>query len=374
MKRATLGALVFLVSVGVVASESSAQVLTVEYIAHAAVIIESGPTRILIDPYNGSRWMGYTFPDDLDVDAVLVTHPHYDHDASYYAGEGVPVFTEPGRFRVGDVELIGVDSEHSGGDRFRQRGATPWNVIWTVVAEGRRFTHVGDNRVLNGADLQALGSTDVLFVPPFHPRADALAEAQQLGAELLVPVHYRIPEMAAEGYGMPTVEDWLDGATAVRRRSHRLDLDIRTGGVQPEILVLDPHPDVMPWRPDLAAAWVLSREAAAASAADEGGLAVEKLIAAISLGPEVMTFPLDLGSILTALGRGEEAIAVWEAALTRAKNGDREPVLRIKGALVSAYNAAGRSEEAAALIGEIQTSGRTYAVDVVRGIGGSWEP
>jgi L-ascorbate metabolism protein UlaG (beta-lactamase superfamily) len=49
--------------------------------------------------------MGCTFPDDRDVDAVLLTHSHYAHDPSYYTGEGVPVFTEPGSFRAGDVEL-----------------------------------------------------------------------------------------------------------------------------------------------------------------------------------------------------------------------------------------------------------------------------
>ena len=146
----------------------AAQQPTIEYIAHAAVVIESGPTRILIDPYNGSRWMGFGFPANLDVDAVLVTHPHYDHDARYYGGADTPVFTEPGSYRIGDVELIGVEGEHAGGDRYRGRGITPYNVIWTVVANGTRFTHVGDNRPLTDGDVASIGSTDVLFVPPFH--------------------------------------------------------------------------------------------------------------------------------------------------------------------------------------------------------------
>jgi metal-dependent hydrolase (beta-lactamase superfamily II) len=49
--------------------------------------------------------MDCTFTDDPDIDAVLLTHSHYDHDPSYYTGESVPVLTEPGSFRAGDLEF-----------------------------------------------------------------------------------------------------------------------------------------------------------------------------------------------------------------------------------------------------------------------------
>ena len=80
----------------------------VEYIAHACFVVTSSEgTRVVIDPYNSSRWLGYHFPDSVEADVVLVTHPHYDHDASYYWGDSTPVFREPGSARVGDVELLG---------------------------------------------------------------------------------------------------------------------------------------------------------------------------------------------------------------------------------------------------------------------------
>lgn len=48
---------------------------TVEYIAHAAVIIESSSgTRVLIDPYTGDMWMGYDFPNGIEVDGVRFAH------------------------------------------------------------------------------------------------------------------------------------------------------------------------------------------------------------------------------------------------------------------------------------------------------------
>jgi hypothetical protein len=77
--RLTLAAACLLASAGT----GRAQV-TLEYIAHAAFVIEADGTRLVIDPYNGARWLGYEFPEGVEADAVAITHPHYDHDAGYY--------------------------------------------------------------------------------------------------------------------------------------------------------------------------------------------------------------------------------------------------------------------------------------------------
>ncbi len=91
------------VCVAALGSSAAAQV-RVEYLAHAAFVVQSpSDHRIVIAPYNGRRWLGYTFPGDFEADAVLVTHPHYDHDAAYYFGAHVPVLRQPGRYGVGDI-------------------------------------------------------------------------------------------------------------------------------------------------------------------------------------------------------------------------------------------------------------------------------
>ena len=100
----------------------SAQV-KLEYVAHACFVIESPQgVRILIDPYNTNRWLGYQFPNEMKADAVLVTHPHYDHDANYQVSFQVPVFREPGTFSVGDVKLRGLVGKHADpyGEDFKQ--------------------------------------------------------------------------------------------------------------------------------------------------------------------------------------------------------------------------------------------------------------
>ena len=59
--------------------------IEIEYIAHAAFLLraEDG-TELLIDPYASRVWLGYDWPRGIEPDAVLITHPHYDHDAGRY--------------------------------------------------------------------------------------------------------------------------------------------------------------------------------------------------------------------------------------------------------------------------------------------------
>ncbi len=335
--------------------------VTVEYIGHAAVVVEGGGQRILIDPYNGSRWMGFDFPRDLDVDAVLVTHPHYDHDASYYLNAEVPVFREPGEYRVGAVRLIGIEGEHAGGSRYRDRGIEPFNVIWTVEVGGRRLTHVGDNRVLTASELDAVAETDVLFVPPFHSPGQARATAEALHASLIVPIHYKLPNMAAEGYGLPTVDQWLDGAAAEQLGVNRMSVS-ESGSATLRIVVFSPAPEISGWSSELAEAWGLfarANELSDAAPASAGDL----LERATGLAPEVMSFPLALAEVQVEGRDVAAAVHTLESALARATEGDIEPTLRARALLAGLYAQTDRTDEATLLYREVLRAGRSYAAD-----------
>ena len=82
----TVAILVGLLGVGIVvalpeeghtggaALSSQERPVRLEYIAHAAFVIESpGGTRIVIDPYNGNIWLGYAFPEGIEADLVAVS-------------------------------------------------------------------------------------------------------------------------------------------------------------------------------------------------------------------------------------------------------------------------------------------------------------
>src|SRR5262245_18799608 len=84
----------------------------IEYVAHACFRIRwPGGKRILIDPYASQVWLGYDFPAGLEADAVLITHPHYDHDAGRWEEldtswmDGLEVHDRPGRYEIGDVHV-----------------------------------------------------------------------------------------------------------------------------------------------------------------------------------------------------------------------------------------------------------------------------
>jgi len=65
--------------------------VTIEYIAHACFRVTSpSGKQVLIDPYASRVWLGYDFPPDVHADAVLISHPHYDHDGGESKRRPVP--------------------------------------------------------------------------------------------------------------------------------------------------------------------------------------------------------------------------------------------------------------------------------------------
>src|SRR6266404_2566535 len=67
--------------VGAQDAARESRTVTIEYIAHACFRLTSpAGKQVLIDPYASRVWLGYDFPPNIHTDAVLIFHPHYDHD------------------------------------------------------------------------------------------------------------------------------------------------------------------------------------------------------------------------------------------------------------------------------------------------------
>jgi L-ascorbate metabolism protein UlaG (beta-lactamase superfamily) len=180
--------------------------VAIEYIAHACFRIHSATgTRILIDPYASRAWLGYDFPQELAADAVLITHPHYDHDAGQFIGRKAPwtpevrVLREPGADTVGDIRVTGLRGKHADpwGKEFGQR-----NTIWLLEVASLRIAHLGDNGPLTKAHVQELGRVDILMMPidaQYHIlKEQEIREIRSaLRPRVLIPMHYRIPDLEA---------------------------------------------------------------------------------------------------------------------------------------------------------------------------------
>ena len=145
-----------------------------------------------------SGWVT-TFPEALATDAILITHPHYDHDGGEFIGRRVPwtpevrVLHDPGGYTVGDFHITGLRGKHADpwGKEFGQK-----NTIWRVEVSELRIAHLGDNGPLTESNVQELGRVDILMMPIDarehilkHSEVQAIRRTAQ--PRVLIPMHYR---------------------------------------------------------------------------------------------------------------------------------------------------------------------------------------
>jgi len=210
------------------------QTVTIEYIAHACfrITMPSGE-QLLIDPFASRVWIGYDYPDGIEADAVLITHPHYDHDGGASVGHPAPwpdttaILREPGTYDLNDVEILGVAGKHADpyGKEFGQT-----NTIWVLEVAGLRIAHIGDNGPVSAAAAAQIGKVDILMMP----------------IEILVPMHYRLSDLEPnddEPDGLGGIDGWLKSRHDVRRLStHQATISLQDLPSSQEILVFEHWP------------------------------------------------------------------------------------------------------------------------------------
>jgi L-ascorbate metabolism protein UlaG (beta-lactamase superfamily) len=203
--------------------------VAIESIAHACFRIHSaGGRSVLIDPYASHVWLGYDFPEALATDAVLITHPHFDHDGGEFIGRNVPwtpevrVLRDPGTYTVADFHITGIRGKHADpwGKEFGQK-----NTIWRVDVTGLRIAHLGDNGPLTENNVRELGAVDILMMP-IDARAHILKEDEvqairrTIRPRVLIPMHYRHPDLESSEdspQGLGPIDPWLAGQKHVSR-------------------------------------------------------------------------------------------------------------------------------------------------------------
>ncbi len=242
-----------------VGASSEGSAITVEYIAHASFLLraEDG-TELLIDPYASRVWLGYDWPEGVQPDAILITHPHYDHDAGRFRGmpfpwdDTMPLVDAPGDFAFGAFSISGVEGKHADpyGMEFGQL-----NTLMLVEAHGVRIAHLGDNGPLTDEMIAGLGRVDVLMIPgdgvDHILSKEATAEIiDALDPRIVIPMHYRLPGLEVTDDGpsdLGEIDPWLEGRESVRRvGSHVTTISAATLPADRSYLVFEHAPYVQP--------------------------------------------------------------------------------------------------------------------------------
>lgn len=191
-----------------------APALTLESLGHSSLVVTSDDgVRVLVDPYADNEWPGLDFPT-VHADLVLVTHPHWDHDAWRSVWGDPKVMQGPGTMKRRDVVVRGFEGRHAdvGGASIDWR-----NTVYVIETGGVRLCHLGDNGPVPGSPglADAIGPVDVLMLPVDAERRvlsydEAAAWIEALSPRIVVPIHYRIPVLSLENItGIGTIDGWL---------------------------------------------------------------------------------------------------------------------------------------------------------------------
>jgi L-ascorbate metabolism protein UlaG (beta-lactamase superfamily) len=213
--------------------------VTLRAIGHSCFLLTSpAGVRVVIDPFTTDDWPGMRLPP-LEADLVLVTHPHWDHDAASAVRGSPRVVRGPGSFEMKDVRVTGLEGRHAvtGG---AQIGFA--NTVYVIETGGIRLCHPGDNGPLeeSPALAGAIGAVDALLLAIDSERRvlsydAAAAWMKALAPRLVIPMHYRVPGVTFEQVtGLGTIDEWLTGQPGYRR-------------LEGDTIELGPGPDPDAW-------------------------------------------------------------------------------------------------------------------------------
>ncbi len=227
--------------------------LRITWLGHSTTLIEIGGKRVLTDPVFGKytspiagvgaeRW--YPPPVPLDafegVDAVLLSHDHYDHldhptirrmvdwKVPFIAPLGVGAHLEswgisPERIteldwweetKVGALRVVATPARHASGRHLLDQNHTLW-ASYALLADEARVFYSGDTGLFD--DLSTIGERfgpfDIVMVevgaydaawPDWHIGPEQAIKAHQmLRGRLFLPIHWGLFNLATHGWTEP---------------------------------------------------------------------------------------------------------------------------------------------------------------------------
>lgn len=205
--------------------------MKVTFHGQSCVLVESGQSSVIIDPFLSGNPVAKLDPKDVKVDAILITHGHGDHVgdaeqiakandalivapfelATYFGWKGCKVHPMhiggAHQFPFGRVKL--TPAFHGSGYALEEEKqiiylGMPSGILLTM--DGKTIYHAGDTGLFS--DMKLIGERndiDLAFLPigdnfTMGPE-DALQAAQWLKPKKVVPMHYNtFPLIEQDGH------------------------------------------------------------------------------------------------------------------------------------------------------------------------------
>lgn len=211
--------------------------VVIDFYGHAAFKMTSpAGMTLLFDPWRNDPsgawglWFPNEFPE-IEVDAILSTHAHFDHDATERPNGQMILDRIVGTYRFSDVKITGLADKHQcdapgwykwtdAMPEFGQPQCPPDNFhhldnnIYLLETGGMRIVIWGDNRPNPNAHVwAALTAIDVLVLPVdssqhilSYAQADAIVKRIQ--PHVIIPEHYLTRGASLTLTTLGSAEEW----------------------------------------------------------------------------------------------------------------------------------------------------------------------
>lgn len=211
--------------------------MDVTWLGHSCFRLRGKSAAVVTDP----------FPPSIGIklgrlEANLVTMSHADPNHSYQQVVSREAYRihEPGEYEIAGVAVQGVPTFHdvSGGT---ERGP---NTVYVIELDDVRVCHLGDlGHRLGDADVEAIGTIDVLLVPVSGAATLGAAQAaevvRQLEPRYVVPMHFAIPGLKVQ---LEPVDRFLkEMGVAAAEPQPKLSVQASSGESDTKVVLLEPR-------------------------------------------------------------------------------------------------------------------------------------
>jgi len=186
--------------------------MEITYLGHSCFRIKGKKNIIVTDPFEDN--VGFKMPR-VSADIITLSHHHQDHN-NISAVKGTTkrkepfIIDGPGEYEISEVSIFGVASFHDKSSGAK-RGE---NTIYLITIDGLRLVHLGDlGHKLTEAELEEINGVDILFIPVGGTYTiddnEAIEVIGQIEPRIIIPMHYKTPDMKPN-FGIEiTVDDFL---------------------------------------------------------------------------------------------------------------------------------------------------------------------